>query len=315
MHLLGERFWPLAVLLYLPQHLFLLPVIILLPAALLADAPAAIYWTLAAAPIIFLLHVPYYLETGGRSAPAKLKVMTNNYAQNHGQTLKPFIDAQDPDILVLEDSGAASVLYRRLYPARTVRQLGQFVFIGKMALAGGKILAWPTWRGAPIAAVWQVSWQGEPLDIYSVHLPTPRGDFAKLAGLGLIKELAGRNRRASDHMSFAEAMTARVQLAREFAFVLAQEKRPFVAMGDFNMPSEGYVHRVITAGVTDCFPHAGWGFGFTFPCDTHNPFTLGQPWLRLDYVLAGPGWSVEDCQVEPNRRSKHRAVVATLSRR
>jgi endonuclease/exonuclease/phosphatase family metal-dependent hydrolase len=166
----------------------------------------------------------------------------------------------------------------------------------------------------PVAAVFDVPWQGVDLAIYAVHLPTPRGDFAKLRGLGLLKELAGRNRRLSDGMSFAEAMAARVQLARDLAGVLAREQRPFVAAGDFNMPPDGYVHSVITAGLVDCFQQTGRGFGFTFPCDTRNPLTLGNPWLRLDYVLAGPGWRANDCRVEPDRRSKHRAVAATLSR-
>jgi endonuclease/exonuclease/phosphatase (EEP) superfamily protein YafD len=114
-------------------------------------------------------------------------------------------------------------------------------------------------------------------------------------------------------MSFAEAMTARVQLARDLAGVFSREKRPFLALGDFNMPSDGYVHEVMTWGLRDCFAKAGRGFGFTFPGDRRNPMTLGEPWLRLDYVLAGPGWRVNECRVEPERRSKHRAVVATLS--
>ncbi len=143
---------------------------------------------------------------------------------------------------------------------------------------------------------------------------SPRGDFAKLAGLGLLREVAGRNRRRSDDMSFGEAMTARVQLARDLAGVLSGETRPFVALGDFNMPPDGYVHHVITAGLADCFEKAGRGFGFTFPCDTANPLTLGGPWLRLDYIIAGPGWRALECRVEPDRRSQHRAVVATLSK-
>ena len=40
MNFIGERWWPLAVLLYLPQRLFLLPLIILVPAALLAEVSA-----------------------------------------------------------------------------------------------------------------------------------------------------------------------------------------------------------------------------------------------------------------------------------
>lgn len=314
MELTGERWWPLAILLYVPQHMFLLPLIILLPAALLAEVGGRVYAMLAASLIIFFWHVPWYPGIHGSGGPAKIKVLTNNYSENHGLRLQPFIDAEDPDLVALEDAAGQGRAFERSYPERAVRSVGQFVLVSKLPVISERPLYWPTWRGNTVAAVFDVSWHGEDVAIYTVHLPTPRADFAKLTGLGLAKELAGRNRRRSDNMSFSEAMTARVELARNFAEVLARERRPFLAIGDFNMPSDGYVHRVISSGLTDCFAHTGWGFGFTFPCDRHNPLTLGQPWLRLDYVLAGPGWHADDCRVEPDRRSKHRAVVATLSR-
>jgi vancomycin resistance protein VanJ len=314
MSVIGERWWPLAVPLYLPQRLFLLPMMVLIPAALLAEVSRGFYAILAGAVIIFLWHVPFHVGIGGSSGPLKIKVISNNYGQNHGLQIQPFIAAEDPDFVALDDAAGQGLAFQRAYPDRTVRAVGQFVFISKAPVKSAVSLAWPKWRGGPIAAVFEVPWQGEDIAIYAIHLPTPRGDFAKLAGLGLLKELAGRNRRRSDDMSFGEAMTARVQLARDLSTVLSHEERPFIAMGDFNMPSNGYVHHVITNGLVDCFAQAGWGFGFTFPCDTNNPLTLGQPWLRLDYILGGPGWRASDCRVEPDRRSQHRAVVATLSR-
>jgi endonuclease/exonuclease/phosphatase family metal-dependent hydrolase len=315
LELIGERSWPLAVLLYLPQGIFLLPLIILIPAALLAELPARtlVLW-LGAVLIIFLWHVPFYAGMSGAPARVKMKLITNNYSQNHGLTLQPFISAEDPDFVALEDVANQASAFQRSYPQRTVRGIGQFILISKTPVKSATLLGWPTWRGMPVAAVFVVPWQGEDVAIYAVHMPSPRADFAKLAGLGIVKELAGRNRRRSDGMSFGESMTARVQLAHDLAGVLAREKRPFVAMGDFNMPSNGYVRRVITPGLTDCFAQVGRGFGFTFPCDRHNPLTLGNPWLRLDYIFGGPGWHADECRVEPGRRSKHRAVVATLSR-
>ena len=314
MEFIGERFWPLAVLLYLPQGVFLLPLIILVPAALLAEVSLGEYAMLAGSVIIFLLHVPFHPGLGGRPGTVNLKVVTNNYAQNHGLRIQPFIDKEDPDFVALEDAAGQGRGLKRDNPGRTLLEVRQWILISKTPVNSGAVLKWPTWKGDPVGAVFDVTWQGKELVFYTIHMPSPRGDFAKLAGLGLAKELAGRNRRRSDNMSFAEAMTARVQLARDLAAVFAGEKRPFVALGDFNMPPDGYVHRVITAGLTDCFAQAGLGFGFTFPCDTHNPLTLGGPWLRLDYALAGPGWRAQQCRVEPDRRSKHRAVVVTLSR-
>src|SRR5271166_6273087 len=43
MELIGERWWPLALMLYLPQCIFLLPLIVLIPAALLAEVPLGAY--------------------------------------------------------------------------------------------------------------------------------------------------------------------------------------------------------------------------------------------------------------------------------
>jgi endonuclease/exonuclease/phosphatase (EEP) superfamily protein YafD len=314
MELAGERVWPLAVLLYLPQWVFLLPLIVLVPAALLAEVSLGAYATLLGIVIIFFWHMPFYPGIGGGSDRIQMKIITNNYAENHGLSIKPFIAAEDPDFVALEDARGLWPAFQRLYPNRYVTGTGQFTFISRAPVKSVTSLGWPLWRGNPVAAVFEVPWHGEDLAIYTVHMPTPRGDFAKLTGLGFIREILGRNKARSDGMSFADSMTARVELARELATVFQNEKRPFVAVGDFNMPPDGYVHHVITWGLIDCFEQAGRGFGFTFPCDRHNPLTLGGPWLRIDYVLAGTDWQTIDCRVEPNRRSKHRAVVATLTR-
>ena len=314
MEFAGERCWPIAVLLYLPQQIFLLPLIVLIPAAVFAESPLGTYAALACTVVMYFWHEPFYPGMGGGTGSVQVKILTNNYAQNHHLSIQPFIDAEDPDFVALEDSRGLTQLFQRGNPGRSVAGVGQFIFISKAPIKSSASLAWPLWRGNPVAAVFDVELHGRDVAIYTVHLPTPRADFAKLANLGLLKEILGRNRRRSDNMSFAESMTARVQLARDLATVFAREQRPFLAVGDFNMPPDGYVHRVITSGLTDCFVQAGVGFGYTFPGDVNNPLTLAQPWLRIDYVLAGPGWRTADCQVESGRRSKHRAVVATLVR-
>lgn len=315
METVGERFWPLAVLLYIPQRAFLLPLIVLIPAALLAEVATAAWVMLAASVAIFFWHVPFYpgIHRGG-GGPVQVKVMTNNYDDNGGLPLEPFIDAEDPDFVALEDAGDQGPAFQHSYPERNVVTAGQFLFMSKVRIRSVRLLNWPRWGGDPVAAVFYVPWKGEELALYVIHLPTPRGDFARLVGSSTFENLAGNNWYPPDNMSFSQAMNARVQLARDLSGLLAREQRPFVALGDFNMPSQGYVHRVLAAGLTDCFQQAGPGFGFTFPCNLANPLTLGGPWLRIDYVMAGPGWHVEDCLVEPARRSEHRAVAATLSR-
>jgi len=313
MELGGERVWPMAVLLYLPPQILLLPLIVLVPAALLAEVPPKVWALMAGCAAIYLWHVPFYSGFWSHSDPQGMKVMTNNYAQNHGFPLKPWIDEVDPDIVAIEDARGQGGSFKRAFPERFVDQEDQFIFISKTPIHSATLVAAPFWRGAAVAAVCDVTWNGRDVAVYAIHMPTPRGDFARLRGLGLAREILGRNSARSDGLSFQQAMTARVELARELADVIAAEKRSYVLMGDFNMPSNGYVHGVFANRCTDCFATVGRGFGFTFPGDARNPIALFQPWLRLDYVFAGPGWRVDQCAVEPSRRSKHRAVMAVLT--
>ncbi|MGA3169841.1 MAG: endonuclease/exonuclease/phosphatase family protein [Chthoniobacteraceae bacterium] len=313
MELGGERLWPMAVLLYLPQQILLLPLIVLVPTALLAEVPGRIWALMAGCVIVYLWHVPFYTGWRSRSDPQGMKVMTNNYAQNHGLPLKPWIDEADPDIVAIEDARGRGGSFKHEFPQRYVDQEDQFIFISKTPIHSAALVPAPFWRGAAVAAVCDVTWNGRDVAVYAIHMPTPRGDFARLRGLGIVREILGRNSARSDGLSFQQAMTARVQLAGDLADVIAAEKRPYVLMGDFNMPSNGYVHGVFANRFADCFAAAGRGFGFTFPGDARNPIALFQPWLRLDCVFAGPGWRVDQCEVEPSRRSKHRAVMAVLT--
>jgi endonuclease/exonuclease/phosphatase family metal-dependent hydrolase len=264
--------------------------------------------------IIFLWNIPFYMAISGNRTPPPLKLLQNNYGQNHGFALQPYIDRENPDFVALEEGNGYEEGFRRGNPGRTVTVRGQFILISKEPVHKAELMPWPLWHGAPVGARFVTTWNGKEMVIYAIHLPTPRNDFGKLAGVGLIREMIGHNGGHIGSISFAESMRQRVELARELSDVFDQETEPFVAMGDFNAPSDGFVHHVVTRNMVDAFAAAGRGFGFTFPGDAHNPLSLGEPWLRIDYILAGPGWQVTNCWVEPGRRSEHRAVVATLRR-
>jgi endonuclease/exonuclease/phosphatase family metal-dependent hydrolase len=315
--LIGERFWPLAVSLYLPPLILALPLFVLIPAALLFGVSRRPWIMLGAAVIILLWHTPFYWHVSRPVSAADLRVVTNNYAQNHGLSLQPWISATDPDIIALQDAAGQGRNFARAYQeqgeGRYVSAAGQFLLISKQPIRSAALLSPPLWRGNAVAAIFDVAWNGSDLAVYSVHMPSPRSDFAKLRGLGLVREALGRNRFRSDGMSFQEAMTARVALARALTDRIAVETRRYVVVGDFNMPSDGYVRGIFAGRLMDAFASRGTGFGFTFPGDARNPLALAEPWLRLDYIFAGPAWRVDQCRVEPARRSKHRAVFAALS--
>lgn len=304
----GERNWLLAALLYLPPQLWLAPLAVLLPISSWLR-PALCFPQIACVALVGLafLHIRWHARPG--PSPGFLTLVTNNYGQSGGRSLEPFLDAENPDLVLLQETG--NVLpWRKKFPDRFVQAQGEFIAISKYPIKSASLVTSAKWLGRPVAARFEISFHGKRATVFSVHLPTPRPDFAKLKGLGLLKELAGRNRRLSDGLSFRESMAARIELARSLREVFARESNPFIVAGDFNVPDHGCIYHLFASSLTDAFAHSGRGWGLTFPGSTRNPLTGFGPWMRLDQAFAGKGWEPVFCEAEPRRRSQHRALLA-----
>ena len=104
-----------------------------------------------------------------------------------------------------------------------------------------------------------------------------------------------------------------MQLERDLLSVFQHEKRPFLAVGDFNMPDHGYAYHLFAGQLTDAAKRAGRGYGFTLPGTTRNPLSLFGPWLRIDYIFSSAALKPIYCRTEDWRKSQHRAVAARLT--
>jgi len=306
----GERWWPCSILLYLAPQVWLLPLGLLIPAALVFDRRM-----LAVLFFCVLLTVFCYagcrLGLGRRQASAGspfLTVVTNNIGENHRQSLDPFLREQNPDLIVIQDARRIAGLYRRVYPERSVAYVGEFVLISRYPIISAQPCAGPRWRLLP-AAIFRVAWPGHPFTLYAVHIPTPRSDFNRLRGRGFLVDLA-RGGLWRNIAAYREAMLKRVEVAHALSEQMEREPGPVLAAGDFNMPSWGFVNSIFTARLTDAFDACGRGFGFSFPGDEGFPLRLIGPWLRLDRLFCNRGFVPMSCKVEENRRSQHRAVAA-----
>jgi hypothetical protein len=91
------------------------------------------------------------------------------------------------------------------------------------------------------------------------------------------------------------------------------ETLPCLLAGDSNAPAIGYVHHLTTRKFVDSHEAAGSGCGFSFPGATHNPLSLGGPWMRIDKILSSPQWLPLWNKAEPDRPSQHRAVAASFA--
>jgi len=306
----GEKNWLLSICLYLPIQIWLLPLLLLTPASLVYRRSLC-FLHCGLVLLVMGLFGQYHLGSAPVPKTAQsLTVVTNNIGQSNHQSMHPFLEAEQPDLLALQDAANRGPAYTREYPDRFVVGRGEFLLVSKYPVLSADLVPEPVWNREPVAARFELSFKGSPLVVYSVHMPTPRPDFFKLRRLGILRELLGHNRRRSDGRSYAESMRARVALAGELAGVFGCETKPFIVVGDFNMPNHGSAYHLMEGTMEDAFKQVGSGYGYSFPGVTNRILMLLGPWLRLDYLFAGHGWSPVYCRVEPDRASQHRAVVA-----
>lgn len=312
--LVGEDCWLLWPFLYMPPQLALLPLAVLLPLGLLL-CPLSLPVDAATVAVIVFAYMGFAFRLGGRSDPGpRLVVMTCNIGQRNQVQLTPFVKRTDPDIVVLQDAPHRAGAYARQYPDRHVQGHGEFVLISRLPIRSAGLVEDLSWKGHPVVARFELDWQGEPLVVYGVHLPTPRRELSRLMGLGVLKEWArARGWFGTDPTTaLAASLTARVELARALHRRLLGEDGPVIVAGDLNTPQWGRIYRILTAALSDAYGECGRGCGFTFPGTSRNPLTLFGPWLRLDYILCNRGLRPLSAEVEPASRAQHRALVADV---
>lgn len=143
---------------------------------------------------------------------------------------------------------------------------------------------------------------GDTVQVLSGHLSSHRlnsHDYQAVGSPdgGKIKSMMGKMRR-----SFAN----RAKQAQIMAGEISRSKYPLVVTGDFNDIPLSHTYRTIRGStLQDAFLEKGFGFGRTF--------SALSPTLRIDYVLAGREFSVEDFSIYREKGLQHFPVMARLS--
>jgi len=309
----GERSWFFTVLLYAPIQTSLLPLVVLTPLCLLFRW-RLVLWHLAAAFILVFVYMTFRWSSVPSPNGLELRAVTFNFGESNRPQFMSFLDAVKPDIVLMQDAKGRGADLGRKTSGMYFSDLDQFAFLSKFPIQKAELVDSVKIHGAPVAARYEIQYQGRAIAIYSVHLPTPRQQLSRfLGGRHILGDLAGHGHREAGYGDFRDWVHERLGLARALAKVLAEEKEPMIVGGDFNTPDHGYVYHIFAGEMTDCFAHAGRGWGLTFPGSTHNPISFFGPWLRIDYFFTGKGWRVTECRPEPGSKSQHKAVFARFA--
>lgn len=307
----ADEWWFATLLMFVPGWLFVLPLALLVPAAVIVRRRALV--ALAPAAVIAGAAGGFALPWGQLSDPprgSRLRVATCNvhYMSLNPAAISRLVADNDPDVLVLQEwdvPDASAALTLRDGPwhvHQTERQTAvvprvhvtaeRFVLISRFpvrrATSGSDSMS-P--RGA--VARYELETPAGTLTLFSVHFATPR------EGLDAVID---RDRSAPT------IIQASSDLRREQSEALAREAAditgPVLIAGDFNTPPQSVRFRQTWTRYSDAFASTGWGWGHTF-------FTR-RAGVRIDHILMGPGWHCERSWVAPSIGSPHHPVIADL---
>lgn len=315
----GETNITTGFLAFLPPSIWFTPWILLGPPCLFFDRKCLV--AMSALSLAFItFFIGFRFETHpdvGPDGVNQLTILSYNRGQHMNQSLQPFKVLTLPDVMVMQEAGNRAAGYlgspdysEFLYGA----SVGEHTILSRFPLQENQVIHAADSTSRVIAMRFVIDWNGRSVSIYSVHLLTPRDvlrSYSRGAFLWGILGVSGTPW-AEKRRHYQQFWDNQIADAKKILEAAAGDSNPVILAGDFNSPSLGYIHRMITNDWNDAHEKAGSGFGFTFPGVTRNPLSLGGPWMRIDYIFFGDQWEAVSCVTEDDRPSQHRALAATL---
>lgn len=303
-----------AVLMYMPQYIWLFPLFVLTPLCLM------IYSRLVLAHVVVVAFVLFwfmdYVRKGERTPGGPtFTVMTNNIGQDHGKSIEDFVAAEQPDIIVLQDAGRRGPKYQEMFPDKYLRGEDQFLIISKFPIINGGVLPLVDLEDRPVAAWFEIDLNGFEIYVFALHMPTPRDQLNAIKGTGLLGSVTARMGKEGHatkvYKEGKEFFKYQLDLANKMVDFTKEADKPFVVCGDFNIPTHGKTYRAYKRAWLEVFDEVGSGYGYTFPGDAKITKIFG-PWLRLDNIYCSRDLLPISATAESGRGSQHLSMVATI---
>lgn len=126
-----------ALFMYLPQYIWLFPLFVLTPLCLLIYSRLVLLHMIVAGLVLFVF-MDYVFKGPSDVGGVKFTVMTNNIGEDHGKKVHKFIDAEDPDVIVLQDAKGRFSEYKTEYGStHWLHSQDQFLLVSKFPIVGG----------------------------------------------------------------------------------------------------------------------------------------------------------------------------------
>lgn len=300
---LSDRWWPATAYLFGPRWVLLLPLAVLLPAAVALRR--RLLAPLIAAAVIGI-GPTMGLRIGWRSlltttdTSASLRVVTLNARGATDLPIElPFrVEHWRADIVALQEcTPALGDAVQRL--AGWHSHVGEgLCLVSRYPIREASVMTWQDLAaerergvgGSSRAAKYVIDSPQGSIRFANVHLETPRKGFQSDNGLDLSR--------------LGENTSLRAEESRRTREWLGTDAESAVIVGDFNMPVESAIYRRDWSDFRNAFSEVGTGFGMT----------RNEGWIkaRIDHVLTGSSWRPKRAVAFKGMGLDHRPVIADL---
>lgn len=294
----GDLWWPATLLLFGPRWLLALPLFPLLLAAAVwrrRSLGLLLFTLLLVLGPVMGFHVPWPTLVPAASPALRLRVLTCNIHHqrpNRAALERLFAESQLDVVAMQELPSRESFASFAEGEWHVHRSYGHF-FASRYPIRRAVRLGADSMTPPGSLVRYELETPLGPVVLFSLHFASPRDGL-----------YAATHHPATGAAELESNSDVRQQQSENLTHLAAAVKGPVLLLGDFNTPSESALFRRVWVGYEDAFSSAGWGWGFTF---------LGaRTAVRIDHILAGPGWRCQRCWVAPNVGPPHRPVLAEL---
>ncbi len=293
-----------ALLLYLPQHIFLVLPVLLGMGALLKRRGRVVLLNLASVAFCLFFPMGWRLHLPSSANSTTFRLVSFNIQRGEGdeRRTEATLHALNPDIVCLQESGlstnlALNAIGRHValgFPGWNAHYAGDVTTLSRFPLASERVYPLAGTRRT-LETVFQT--RSGPLRVLNTHISTTfKGERAPTSQLDRFVVLYETARPS------AQARLAQLP-AMHAAIDGGDARMPLVLAGDFNTPPHGHFYGGLARELNDAFAQVGNGLGLTFP----SRFPL----LRIDYVWMR-GVRATSAFVGGPSGSDHRPLVTDL---
>lgn len=299
----ADRWWGVAILLFMPRWLFLAPLPFLLLASGWGGRPR--HWILQAVVALVVagplmrINLPISQAWDRPADGTRVRVLTINRGEHSfdGDRLIRLIEEERIDLVCFQEGFPYAVGSRKVedyfasggwhrdrehYVASRYPIVDELPPLSDDFRPKGRFPAHMS--GVRVRAAPAVEF-----GVVSVHMPTLRRGFYRLRR----HDVEGMKQ----HLAWWDR-----ELGRVLEGLAGIGPVPLLIGGDFNVPPDHASMAALGGFFRFAFEDAGWGYGYTRPSS--------WPWFRIDHILGSPEWAFTRCRVGPDLGSDHLPLIA-----